>query len=273
MLRLALFLISTLLVIATPGSPTLTVGVLSDNNTSNSIREQKDDSAATAEVNFSSLRVINRDWQGNLGFNASTSHWEKFSGLDLSPVSVRAGLRRKFGFGPYAPTIDFAVEAGRRFASTKERTSDFILSKLTYSQRLTPSLRWQASAELERHDARRAAFSTTRPMFRVSADYDFNESWRVSASLARGKGDLVSWCRVSFPEFAGTTQWLDGIFGGDWFPYQTVSETTAAHLSISRALSAHSAIAVSANFSKSVGQVKRHIYYNDILSLQYIHAF
>lgn len=273
MLRIALFLTSTLVAFATPGSPTLTVGVLSDNNASNSIRAQKEDSAATAEVNFSTLRVINRDWQGNLGFSASTSHWKKFSGLDLSPVSVRAGLRRKFGFGPYAPTLDFGVEAGRRFASTEARTSNFILGKLTYSQRLSPSLRWQASAELERHDARRAVFSTTRPMFRISADYDFDENWRISASLARGKGDLVSWCRVSFPEFVGTTQWLDGIFGGDWFPYQTVSETTAAHVSVSRALGPNSSIAVSVNFSKSAGIVKRHIYYNDIFSLQYIHAY
>ncbi|MEJ6604040.1 MAG: hypothetical protein ACKVI3_09565 [Verrucomicrobiia bacterium] len=57
--------------------------MLSDSNTSNSIRQQKDDSAATASISFSSLRVIDRNWQGNIRLNASTSRWKKFGGLDL----------------------------------------------------------------------------------------------------------------------------------------------------------------------------------------------
>ncbi|MBT5902612.1 MAG: hypothetical protein HOH58_10960 [Opitutaceae bacterium] len=273
MFRLLLLIASAVTLSAAPGSPVLTVGILSDSNTSNSIRQEKDDTAATASVSLSSLRVINRNWQGNLRFNASTSRWKKFDGLDLSPVSVQGGLRRKFGFGPYAPTVDLTVEWGRRFASTSERTSNFGVGKLAYSQRINPSLKWRASAEIERYSARRQVFSTTRHAFRVGADYELNDKWSTSVSLAHGKGDLVSWCRISFPEFAGTTQWLDGIFGGDWFPYQTVSKTTALHFSLSRALSNHSAVAISADLSKSAGTVKRHIYYNDIFSLQFIHAF
>ena len=57
--------------------------MLSDSNTSTSIRQQKDDSAATASISFSSLRVIDRNWQGNIRLNASTSRWKKFGGLDL----------------------------------------------------------------------------------------------------------------------------------------------------------------------------------------------
>lgn len=273
MFRLVLFLFSAAALIATPGSPVLTVGVLTDSNASNSIRAQKEDSAATASVSFSSLRVIDRNWQGNIRLNASTSRWEKYDGLDLSPVSVQGSLRRKFGFGAYAPTVDLSIEAGRRFASTTARTSDFGIGKLTYSQRINPSLRLHASAEIERHSAKRNVFSTTRHMFRVGADYDVTEKWSASLSIAHGKGDLVSWCRNSFPEFIGTTQWLDGIFGGDWFPYQTVSKTTALHFSLSRALSANSAIAASADYAKSVGIVKPHTYFNDIYSFQYIHAF
>lgn len=273
MFRLVLFLTSAAAAIATPGSPVLTVGVLSDSNASNSIRAQKDDSAATASVSFASLRVIDRNWQGNLRLKASTSRWKKFSGLDLSPISVQAGLRRKFGLGPYAPILDLSMELGRRFASTTARTSDFGVGKLTYSQRINPSLRWHASAEIERHSARRAVFSTTRHMFRVGGDYDLNRNWSASLSFGHGKGDLVSWCRLSFPEFLGTTQWLDGIFGGDWFPYQTVSKTTAGHFSLSRALGANRAMAISADIAKSNETTTTHKYFNDIYSLQYIHAF
>jgi hypothetical protein len=273
MFRVFLILLTATVVSATPGSPVVTFGILSDNNTSNSIRAQKDDSAATASISLSSLRVINRDWQGNISLNASTTHWKKYNGLDLSPVSVQAGLRRKYGFGAYAPTIDLTVELGRRFASTRTRTSNFALAKATYSKRFSPALRWHISAELERQEARRTVFSTTRHMFRAGVDYDFNENWRASAGIAHGKGDLVSWCRISFPEFAGTTQWLDGIFGGDWFPYQTVSNTTSAHLSLSRALGANSSVAASADYAKSAGTTKPHVYYNDSYSLQFIHAF
>ena len=93
MFRLLLLIASAVTLSAAPGSPVLTVGILSDSNTSNSIRQEKDDTAATASVSLSSLRVINRNWQGNLRFNASTSRWKKFDGLDLSPVSVQGGLR------------------------------------------------------------------------------------------------------------------------------------------------------------------------------------
>ncbi|MEJ6732243.1 MAG: hypothetical protein QNK90_09190 [Opitutaceae bacterium] len=186
---------------------------------------------------------------------------------------MQGGLRRKFGLGSYAPTLDFSMELGRRFASTSTRTSNFGMGKLTFSQRINPSLRWHASAEIERHSARRAVFSTTRHVFRIGGDYDLNENWSASVSIGHGKGDLVSWCRLSFPEFLGTTQWLDGIFGGDWFPYQTISNTTSGHFSLLRALGPNRAMAVSADFAKSVGTGKPHTYFNDIYSLQYIHAF
>tara|TARA_B110000483_G_scaffold91917_2_gene113423 strand:+ start:165 stop:662 length:498 start_codon:yes stop_codon:yes gene_type:complete len=165
------------------------------------------------------------------------------------------------------------MELGRRFASTSTRTSNFGMGKLTFSQRINPSLRWHASAEIERHSARRAVFSTTRHVFRIGGDYDLNENWSASVSIGHGKGDLVSWCRLSFPEFLGTTQWLDGIFGGDWFPYQTISNTTSGHFSLLRALGPNRAMAVSADFAKSVGTGKPHTYFNDIYSLQNIHAF
>ena len=217
--------------------------------------------------------MIDRNWQGSIRLNASTSRWKKFDGLDLSPVSVQGGLRRKFGFGAYAPTVDLTVELGRRFAATSTRISNFGVSKLSYSQRINPSLKWRASAEIERHPAGHKVFSTTRHAFRIGADYELNNKWTTSVSLAHGKGELVSWCRISFPKFAGTTQWLDGIFGGDWFPYRTVSKTSAVHISLSRALNTHSAMAISADLSKSESVSKGHVYYNDIFSLQYIHAF
>ena len=270
----ALLLLSFVLASATlSGGPTLSVGISSDDNTSNSTREQRADLAATASVDFSTFRIINRDWQGNFGATAKTSQWKKWGGLNLSPVSVQAGLRKKFGLGPYAPRLDLSVEGGRRFAATSERTSNFAVSSLTFTQRLTPELSWHASADIERHDAERKVFSTTRHMFRIGADYDLTPDFRISINAAEGRGDLVSWCRISWPEFKGKSPWLDGIFGGDWFPYQSVNRITSAQLSLAYALGSHSTVAATVDLSRSAGFGKRHVYYNEILNLQFIHAF
>lgn len=273
MLRVLILLQFALVSVTLSGAPTLSVGFLTDDNTSNSTREQRSDNAATANLDYSTFRIINRDWQGNLGATAGTSQWQKWDGLNLSPVSLRAGLRRKFGLGPYAPRIDLSIEAGRRFATTTSRTSDFAVSTLSFTQRLTPDLSWHVSADIERHDARRNVFSTTRHRFRIGADYDLTSDWRISLNAAEGRGDLVSWCRVSWPEFKGKSPWFDGVFGGDWFPYQSVNRITSAQLSLAYALGSRSTVAATVDLSRSAGTGKRHIYYNEILNLQFIHAF
>ncbi len=255
------------------GGPTLSVGWLSDDNTSNSIRDQRDDSAVHAGITYSTFRIIDRNWQGNLTFAARTTQWQKWGGLDLSPVSAQVGVRRKFGFGPYAPRLDLTFAAGHRFAATSERTSDFAVSTLSFNQRLTPSLNWHASADLERHDAKRAVFSTTRHMFRIGVDYDATEALRLSVNVAEGRGDLISWCRVSWPEFQGKSPWFDGIFGGDWFPYQSMNRITSAQLSLAYALGRNASFAATVDLSRSAGTAKPHLYYSEILTLQFIHAF
>ena len=271
--RLLLLLTFAAFGLTASGAPTFSVGLVSDNNTSNSTREQQADTAATATINYSALRIINRDWQGNFGVAASTSLWRKWDGLNLSPVSTKIGLRRKFGLGPYAPRLDLSFEGGKRFAATAERSSNFAISTLSFSQRLTPVLSWHLSADLERQDAERHVFSTTRHMFRIGADYDITPDLRISLNAAEGRGDLVSWCRVSWPEFTGKNPWFDEIFGDDWFPYQSVNRITSAQLSLAYALGDRSTLAATLDLSRSAGTGKRHIYYNEIINVQYIHAF
>ncbi len=61
-------------------------------------------------MDFSTLRVINRDWQGNIGVGADTTSWGKFSGLNLNQFHVTLGARRKFGLGPYATKLDLRIQ-------------------------------------------------------------------------------------------------------------------------------------------------------------------
>ena len=244
-----------------------------DNNTSNSIRSQKPDAARAGEVSLHSLRVINRDWQGNLGANATTTAWRQWDGLDLSTVNVTAGLRRKFGLGPYAPRLDLSFSPGYRFAATAERAAATLNTHLGLSRRLTPALTLNAAADLDRIQADRAIFATTSHTFTGGATYDFNETWRATVSARTRYGDLVSWCRNQWPEFVGTTQWLDGIFGEDWFPYQTLSRSNSVHLSPARAIGRDSTLALSADFTRSATPKGKNAYFNEIFGLQFMHAF
>jgi len=164
--RLLGFLLAAHGLSAVPGSPVLTVSVLQDDNTSRSVREEKSDEAVAATLNLSALRVLNRDWQGNLGVTADATHWRQWDGLDQA---ARAGLRRKFGFGPYAPRLDLGVTAGGILARTTERSGTTVSAELAFAQRLTPVLSWSAGAALDHISARRAVYSVDGHTFTLRA--------------------------------------------------------------------------------------------------------
>ena len=266
--RLLGFLLAAHGLSAVPGSPVLTVSVLQDDNTSRSVREEKSDEAVAATLNLSALRVLNRDWQGNLGVTADATHWRQWDGLDQA---ARAGLRRKFGFGPYAPRLDLGVTAGGILARTTERSGTTVSAELAFAQRLTPVLSWSAGAALDHISARRAVYSVDGHTFTLRADFDPTPDWRLSAAVRRRSGDIVAWCRASWPEFTGSNPWLDGIFGGDWFPYQVDNPTLGYAFTLSRALGAHTSLELNADLSKT--GVSGHVYHVNIFSLQLIHAF
>lgn len=252
---------------------TVSAAVRHDDNTSNSIRIQKPDTAVAADLTLSTLRVINRDWQGNLAFRADASHWRRWDGLDLTTAGATLGLRRKFGLGPYAPRLDLTLTPVVSHAATAPRSARALTTRLAYARRLSPGLAWQAAAEVARVDARRAVYSTTGHTFSLGATWDATPDWRLSATVRHRDGDLVSWCRNSWPEFAGTTQWLDGIFAGDWFPYRTHSRTRGLNLSLAYAIGDHTSAAFTADISRSAAVHQSHVYTNEIFSLQVVHVF
>lgn len=265
------FLSLTTALAAAPGSSVLTVGALHDDNTSRSTRAEKADEAATAAVNLSALRVLNRDWQGNIGLTADGTHWREWNGLDTTALTARAGLRRKFGLGAYAPRLDLTLAGGRTFARTEPRSGNTLDAELAFAQRLSPVFSWGAAATLDRHDARRAVYSVTGHTLSTQVNWDPTPEWRLTAAVRRRTGDSVAWGRASWPEFAGWTPWLDGIFGGDWFPYRVDHPTVGATLSVSRALGRHSSLELNADLSKT-GE-SGHVYRVQILSLHLVHAF
>lgn len=270
----ALFLSCLLpsLVVAQSWSATTTAGFISNDNATNSAQEEKNDQALFAEVGTSTHRLLGRDLQGSLGFSALATHWWEYEGLDLAELNLNAGLRWKFGLGPYAPRLDLSLTTGRQIARVDEWSGNHLRLGATFSRRLSPAWLLAASTELNRLDARRAVYSHTQWNYRLTAHYDVNPDWRLSVIFRHRRGDQLSWCRNSWPAFVDNPQWEDGIFGGDWFPYRTSAELNGGSLNVSRALGRSSTAALGVESTRSTS-VFHKTYRNLIFTLQYIHAF
>jgi len=253
-------------------TPTLDVGYVYNNNVSNSIREEIDDSAITASVVISRIQILDRDWQGSLSLSADTASWLEYSGLNLSHLNAELGLRRKFGLGPYATKLDFRFEGFHQIADVPEWSGNGYHAELALQKRFTPQLSASLTGDLKRIDAERFVYSGTVAAATAAAIWDITPTWRLAGSLRYAAGTQLSWCRESFPEFAGKgPQWTDGIFGGDWFPYKDEGHLRGANLSLGRSLGPRSAVALGYDASES--RAGGHIYRNHIVSFNFTHAF
>ncbi len=251
---------------------TFTGGFVTDDNVTNSAQEEKSDQAVFASANHSRHRLLSRDLQGSVGLAASATHWLTWDGLDLAELSANANLRWKFGLGPYAPRLDTGVVVGRQFSRVDEWSGNLLRASSTLSRRLSPAWQLLAGVELNRLDANRAVYSHTQWTTTFTANYDPTPDWRVALTYRHRRGDQLSWCRNSWPPFAGTTQWLDGIFGGDWFPYRTEAELNGGSITVSRAFGIASTVAVGFETTRSVSGAHKS-YRNQRFNLQFVHAF
>ncbi|MFX3681303.1 MAG: hypothetical protein ACN6I3_00105 [bacterium] len=271
--RWLLIALSTATATAQTWSPVLDVGLVHNDNVTNSSRQQKDDGATTITASLQRVRVLSRDWQGSLELGAETAFWRKYSGLNLSQLSARGGLRHKFGLGPYATKLDLDLQGYHQIADVREWSGNGYRASASLQKRFTSQWFGRLSADLNRFDADRAVYSGTVATLTAVVDYDLTPEWRLTASLRYGEGDQLSWCRESFPEFLGKgPQWKDGIFGGDWFPYNIEGNHRGAQIGVARALGPHSAISLNYDYSESRAP-KNHLYLNHIVSFNFTHAF
>ncbi len=253
-------------------SPTLQLGLESNDNVTKSIREEKGDLAFTAMLDVSALRILNRDWQLSYGGTFQTSAWQEYSGLNLTELGGHISLRRKYGLGPYAPRLEIQAESTRQFSKVDEWEGYWLRGSATFTKRFTPE--WQTALRVgyDQFYAKRDVYSTNSTSLIGTINYDPNENWRVFMSTGYATGDHLSWCRNSWGSFAGTTQWLDGIFGGDWFPYQASGHTIITSIGLARALGPNSTLSLEYDVSETFSP-KDHVYRDHIIRLQFIHAF
>jgi hypothetical protein len=250
----------------------LEISAHQDDNANLAITEQKTDMAWSALVEFSTLHPLDENWQLGVGASLQSSAWQKYIGLNLTEAGAHLTAGRKYGLGPYAPKLDLRVGISRQFSKVSEWSGTWLRSSAILRRRLSPEWQASVSGEYDRLYAGREVYSTTNITGTFRVDYDPTPDWRISAALGRRSGDQLSWCRASWAPFIGTTQWLDGIFGGDWFPYQERSHALVGEISLSRALSADTALSLSWKFYDA-DTSPDHDYLRHNFGLQIIHAF
>jgi len=275
LIRLMVILGSSLLALSSNGfawSSTFSIAARHDDNANLATQEEISDMALTAGYGFETLQGINRDWQLGYGGNLSTSRWIDHSGLNLTELGAHAGLHRKFGLGPSAPRLELQAGVARQFSKVSEWSGTWLRSEVALQKRFGPQ--WQASLAVAYHQlfAGRAVFSTINREITARLDHDLSARWSFSTSTGYRQGDQLSWCRNSWPPFVGTSQWRDGIFGDDWFPYQRTGRTLTAGISLSRALGPDTSITfVGERMEARTVEDKR--YHRQTCSVQFIHRF
>ena len=251
---------------------TTSAGFSHNDNVTNSAQEEKSDNAFAINFAYGTHRMLSRNVQGALSVSANSAHWFDYEGLDLTELNLNGNLRWKFGLGPYAPRLDTGLTVGRLVARVDEWSGNHLRTNATLSKRFSPAWLLATGVELNRLDANRGVYSHTHWTTTVAAHFDATPDWRISLKFRHRSGDQLSWCRNSWAAFAGTPQWLDGIFGGDWFPYRTEAQLNGGAFTVSRALGRSSSVALGFETTRSESEFHK-TYHNRILTLHLVHAF
>ncbi len=275
---LPLLLAAATTVASLSASVTGRVGLQHDDNVSVSLNHGLADAATTAGIAWDHVTMLGRDWQLSTNASLDVDDWWDWNGLDLVAPGARLGLRRKFGFGPYAPSVQLSAggEYRRRDYAHASGTDGSL--QLTYRQRFTPLVTASLDGELERFDARDAVYARTGASLRARVDLDFTSAWRLTLTAARREGDVTSHYRPGESGFGPAWQnpWsgasaTDSLFGSGWIPYRYDAATSSGGATLSHALNRTTTLAAGFDYASTSG--KGRTYLNRITSVTLVHAF
>lgn len=137
-------------------------------------------------------RQLTADWQfGGTG----TLAWEtvpRYDALDAWRFGARGDLRRKFGLGPLAPTLQFHAAALHTRVREDGRSGTQLDGGLRVAKRLSPSWRAAAGVDWTRYYARHAPFDVRQSRVFVEASWDVTERWHLDTGVARIDGEITA---------------------------------------------------------------------------------
>lgn len=153
-----------------------------------------------AEFGAARRQPLGRDDTLLTAISARAEAWPRFDGLDRAGAGARVAWQRKFGLGAFAPTL--SLEGAGEWMGAREsgRAGRLGLLALTARQRLAPAWVTRGRHELARHDGRAAAFDRTGGETTLALDWEVAAGWRLTASVARRRGDVLAYATPPRPD-------------------------------------------------------------------------
>lgn len=167
--------------------------------------------------------------------------WEtvpKFDALEAWRFSLHGGLRRKFGLGPLAPTLQIDASALRANFEEDGRSGTQLQAGMRLGKRFTSTWRASLGAEWTRYDAKHAPFDLHQKRLFLETVWDATDRWQLSAGAARVDGEvtanaanavymtaLAGGFGPAIQSYYNSIPWhVTGTFGPGWIAYRVDAE-------------------------------------------------
>ncbi len=223
----------------------------------------------------------------NLDFTLTGTTSPEYELLDRIEFGPRLTLKRKFGLGPYAPTLSAAATLTGRYAALHAQDGIGARGSLTFAKRFDSWIAASVSGEWAGHVAERSAFSVAHWAADASLILDPHPRLRFTTGVSRLEGTLtVSASRNRFVNgalagalgpkvasyFARIPKADTNIFSPAWVSYRLEGYVDSWWFDLSPALTEHTSLSLryERNHAESIVQTE---YSQDILSVSINHAF
>lgn len=153
---------------------------------------RKDTTTYDLSVSASRHQQLAPSWLLHLDVGAGYLAVPEYDLTSSGKLCLLAGLQKKFGLGPLAPTLQFdsgITYKAARLAGDRGWTAD---AGLRLSKRLHPAFKVSAGGQWLKHDADSPVFEIQQRSWSVDAAWDINNRWRLTGSAGRLHGTIVA---------------------------------------------------------------------------------
>lgn len=240
----------------------------------------KDSAVLESNLDATYPRAFARNWLLLASAHAATLTVRDFAVNNTLTLGPRIDLQRKFGLGPYAPTLRSHAGLTYRDARLRGATGWTTDAGLQFSQRLSPAFRAAAGYDWSQHDAGTPTFDVRHRIATARLTWDFTDRWQLSAAFSRLDGQLVAEAGNAIfnralaggfgpviAQFYNARPFsITDSYGPGWFSYRIDGRADTSTFALAYALTDHTTLDLRVASSRVVNEAQVR-YKTDITSL------
>ncbi len=253
---------------------------------SSSSANWKDSAFLESSLDATYPRAFARNWLLLASAHAETFTLRDFSLNNTLALGPRVDLQRKFGLGPYAPTLRAHLGLSRRDARLRGASGWTTDAGLQFSQRLSPAFRASAAYDWNQHAAAAPTFDVRQRTATARLTWDIASRWQLSSAFARLTGQLVAEASGAVftralsgglgPLIAQTYNArpfsITDSYGPGWFSYRIDGRADTSTVALAYGLNAQTTLDLRLTSTRVLNQALVR-YKTDITSLGLTHRF